>query len=53
MQLRALQRLAEDLLNPEELGHAATTEIRDRARIALGLRAVEFKPLITTHGAHA
>jgi hypothetical protein len=53
MQLRALQRLAEDLLNPEELGHAATAEIRDRARIALGLRAVEFKPLITTHGAHA
>ena len=53
MQLRALQRLAEDLLNPEELGHAATTEIRDRARIALGLRAVEFKPLIATHGAHA
>jgi hypothetical protein len=53
MQLRALQILAEDLLNPEQLGHAATAEIRDRARIALGLRAVEFKPLITTHGAHA
>lgn len=53
MQLRALQRLAEDLLNPEQLGHAATAEIRDRARIALGLRAVEFKPLIATHGAHA
>lgn len=53
MQLRALQRLAEDLLNPEELGHAVSPEIRDRARIALGMRAVEFKPLIASHGAAA
>ncbi len=53
MQLHALQRLAEDLINPEELGFAATPEIRDRARIALGLRATEFKPLISTHGASA
>lgn len=53
MQLRALQRLAEDLLNPEEMGHAVTPEVRDRARIALGMRAVEFRPLIATHGAAA
>lgn len=37
--------LANALLDPERLGHAATPEIRDRARLALGRNAVEAKPL--------
>lgn len=33
--------LANALLNPEELGYCANPEIRDRARIAIGLRPAE------------
>jgi hypothetical protein len=33
---QALRQLAADLLNPDELGHAATPEVRNRARYALG-----------------
>lgn len=33
--------LLKDLLHPEELGHAVTPEVRDRARICLGMPAVE------------
>lgn len=33
--------LANALLTPEDLGYCATPEIRDRARIAIGLRPVE------------
>lgn len=33
--------LLKDLLHPEELGHAVTPEVRDRARICLGMAAVE------------
>lgn len=36
--------LAYALLDPEQLGHAATPEIRDRARVALGRQPVEFTP---------
>jgi len=33
-----------DLVNPSMYGHAVTAEIRDRARVLLGLAAVETKP---------
>ena len=33
--------LLADLLHPEELGHAVTSEVRDRARICLGMAPVE------------
>lgn len=33
------------LLNPEDLGHAVTAEVRDAARVALGMRPAE-----TVHG---
>lgn len=36
-----LASLAADLLNPEQLGFSVTPEVRDRARIALGMPAVE------------
>jgi hypothetical protein len=36
-----LVALAEDLLHPEQLGWAATAEIRDRARLCLGIPACE------------
>lgn len=41
-----LEKLARDLLDPESLGYAATPEIRDRARLALGIAPCEFKPLM-------
>jgi len=41
-----LRALADALLDPEALGHAATPEIRDRARLAKGGQAVEFRPLL-------
>lgn len=41
MQMRALQQLAEDLIHPEQFGWAVTPEIRDRARLALGMKACE------------
>lgn len=42
-QARKCGRLVRDLLNPEMFGHAANAEIRDAARAALGLPAVELK----------
>lgn len=36
-----LVQLADELLQPEGLGFACTPEVRDRARIARGLPAVE------------
>ncbi len=54
MQLRKLQQLAEDLLHPEELGWAATPEIRDRARQALGMNACETAAAqVASYGAPA
>ena len=41
MQLRELQQLAEDLIHPEQFGWSVTPEIRDRARVALGMKACE------------
>jgi hypothetical protein len=35
------EALCRDLLDPEELGHAATPEMRNRARAALGLLSKE------------
>lgn len=43
----ALRAFVERLLNPSDLGHAATPEIRDAAREALGLPAVETTALAT------
>jgi hypothetical protein len=40
----ALRQLADDLLNPEELGHAVPPEVRDRARAARGMTHREVKP---------
>lgn len=42
--------LAQALLDPEQLGHAVTAEVRDMARLALGKPAVEghLKPLPVT-----
>jgi len=42
--------LANALLDPEQLGHAVTGEVRDMARLALGKPAVEghLKPLPVT-----
>mgnify|MGYP003576761024 FL=1 len=37
--------LALELLDPEGLGFAVTSEVRDRAREALGRRAVERRPM--------
>ncbi len=44
-----LRQLALDLLDPEQLGHAATAEIRDRARAALGMQTVEPATRRTTY----
>ncbi len=49
-QIDDLQRLANDLLNPEELGYACTIEVRDRARIALGRTLVECPHLGASKG---
>jgi hypothetical protein len=40
---QALRQLADDLLNPEELGHAVPPEVRDRARAARGMTHREVK----------
>ena len=42
--------LARDLLNPEVLGHAVTPEVRDRARVALGIPPCEFRPAPASYG---
>ncbi|SFB96077.1 hypothetical protein SAMN05216344_10698 [Polaromonas sp. OV174] len=36
-----VKQLLNDMLHPEELGHAVTPEVRDRARLCLGMPAVE------------
>jgi hypothetical protein len=36
-----IRQLLQDLLHPEELGHAVTAEVRDRARTCLDLLPVE------------
>jgi hypothetical protein len=41
--------LLNDLLHPEELGHAVTPEVRDRARICLGMPAVESHLAYSAH----
>jgi hypothetical protein len=38
------ERLAGDLLDPEELGHTVTAEIRNAARRVLGIPASETQP---------
>ena len=40
-QARRCGHLVRDLINPERFGHAVTAEIRDAARVALGLPATE------------
>lgn len=39
--LTGSQRLAQALLDPEDLGHQATREIRDRARASMAMPPVE------------
>lgn len=39
----ALNKFAQNILNPEVFGNAVTAEIRDAARVALGLPKVETK----------
>lgn len=39
--IAALRHTLQRLLDPEDLGHAATPEIRDMARVALGRPATE------------
>lgn len=41
---RRCGHLVRDLLNPERFGHAVNAEIRDAARVALGLPASETAP---------
>lgn len=36
-----LEQFVRSLLNPEELGHAVPAHVRDAARVALGMQAVE------------
>lgn len=37
----AMERLVHNLLDPEMYGYAVTAEVRDAARVALGMRPVE------------
>jgi hypothetical protein len=39
-----MEALLRSLLSPEELGHAVTAEVRDRARVALGRAPAETPP---------
>lgn len=39
----AMERLVHNLLDPEMYGYAVTAEVRDAARVALGMTPVETK----------
>lgn len=41
--LAKMERLLRRMLDPEDLGHAVTGEVRDEARILLGMPAVESR----------
>ena len=42
-QLKKYKSFVKSLLNPDEYGHAVTAEVRDQARILLGMKPVESK----------
>ena len=42
-ELKKYKSFVKSLLNPNEYGHAVTAEVRDQARILLGMKPVESK----------
>ena len=42
-ELQKYKSFVKSLLNPDEYGHAVTPEVRDQARILLGMKPVESK----------
>jgi len=42
-ELQKYKSFVKSLLNPEEYGYAVTAEVRDQARILLGIKPVESK----------
>lgn len=42
-ELQKYKSFVKSLLNPDEYGHAVTVEVRDQARILLGMKPVESK----------
>jgi len=42
-ELQKYKSFVKSLLNPNEYGHAVTAEVRDQARILLGMKPVESK----------
>jgi hypothetical protein len=44
--IEALHKLAQDVLNPEVYGFSVTSEVRDAARAALGLKPCETSELV-------
>lgn len=42
-ELQKYKSFVKSLLNPDEYGHAVTAEVRDQARILLGMNPVESK----------
>jgi hypothetical protein len=42
-ELKKYKSFVKSLLNPDEYGHAVTAEVRDQARILLGMKPVESK----------
>jgi len=42
-ELQKYKSFVKSLLNPDEYGHAVTAEVRDQARILLGMDPVESK----------
>jgi hypothetical protein len=42
-ELQKYKSFVKSLLNPDEYGHAVTGEVRDQARILLGMKPVESK----------
>ena len=46
--IEKMTKLCQDLLNPDALGFAVSAEVRDRARMCLGIKPCEFKPFIPT-----
>lgn len=39
----AMEQMVRDLLDPEMYGYSVTAEVRDAARVALGMRPTETK----------
>lgn len=42
-ELQKYKSFVKSLLNPDEYGHAVSAEVRDQARILLGMKPVESK----------